>query len=462
MIIVLVPMIVLLSIVLIKKIPVIGGDIRVGLLCAGVLALLMGGIVNPIDWIKAFIDGIDRISWVIFLGIFGSIYSVTQVKLGTVNAIMSALKAKFYKSPKALVLCIMFVLILAGSLLGDAAAASTVVGVLTIGTLAAIGLSGEAICAIIVMGASLGSIMPPMTQALFLSASLVDTPVDPVLNIAYFTVSIIAVLTCIYVVIFMLRNVKQLEIDSPKKASQIMKENWVTMIPITALILVVLFRSINGPLKFDLMTSLLNAIPGGNGKTFLDILKGIPILKGISNGVVLCIIFAIIISFFFAKVRNQTKEVFATGLKNIKNSFTIQICAGFMLGSFYCAGQIEAVQVFAQGLDSNVLKIGGAVCLALIGMLVGSQSTAQNVIFSFFGPALVAAGVNPTYAALAGAHIAAAGQGAPPADLTTFLVSGIVGGNLNTKVDPLKSMFYSLPMCIFMFAVGIIMMYFPA
>jgi len=57
------------------------------------------------------------------------------------------------------------------------------------------------------------------------------------------------------------------------------------------------------------------------------------------------------------------------------------------------------------------------VALNAIGMLTGSQSTAQNVIFSFFGPALVAKGLDPVHVAIAGSHIASAGQGMPPAVL---------------------------------------------
>lgn len=97
--------------------------------------------------------------------------------------------------------------------------------------------------------------------------------------------------------------------------------------------------------------------------------------------------------------------------------------------------------------------------MILLGMLTGSQSTTQNVVFSFFGPALVAFGLNPTYAAVAGAHLASAGQGLPPADLTTFVVVGIVASQFGKKVDPLKSMFYSMPMCICFAAVGMAFLY---
>lgn len=97
--------------------------------------------------------------------------------------------------------------------------------------------------------------------------------------------------------------------------------------------------------------------------------------------------------------------------------------------------------------------------MLLMGMLTGSQSTAQNVVFSFFGPALVASGITTTYAAVAGAHLAAAGQGMPPADLTTFVVAGLISAQFGKKVDPVKSMLYSMPMCICFAVVGIVFMY---
>ena len=51
-----------------------------------------------------------------------------------------------------------------------------------------------------------------------------------------------------------------------------------------------------------------------------------------------------------------------------------------------------------------------------------------------------------------------AGQGMPPADLTTFVVAGLVGAQLNRKCDPVKSMMYSLPMCIcFIIIAGVLM-----
>lgn len=143
MIIVIVPFVLLLSIVLIKKIPYIGGNIQVGLLVAAVSALLMGGVFNPVSWVTAWIDGMDRIAWVLALSIFGSIYAETQVRIGTMDTVLNIFRSSFGKNPKGLVFCIILSLVLAGSLLGDSVAATTVIGVLVIKILAEMEMTGS-------------------------------------------------------------------------------------------------------------------------------------------------------------------------------------------------------------------------------------------------------------------------------------------------------------------------------
>lgn len=53
---VIIPLIVMIAIIVIKKIPFIGGKVHYALLAAGAVALLVGGIYNPMDWIKAYVD----------------------------------------------------------------------------------------------------------------------------------------------------------------------------------------------------------------------------------------------------------------------------------------------------------------------------------------------------------------------------------------------------------------------
>ncbi len=469
---VIIPMAVLLTIILGKKIPVIGGKINIALLITGALTLILAGQINLGEWAAAWVDGLNRLSWIIALSITGSLFAEISTRLGTVDTIISTLTAKFGKHPRILIICILFALVLAGSLLGDAIAAATVIGLLTIGILSSMNMSYERICAIIVMGACVGSIMPPMTQALALSSSLTGANPDEVIKLGYITVSIVFLIVALYCSIFLVNkdNVpganKDIEIKfADRKASEILKENWKSLIPMTALIIIVLLRTLDIPyISVDIGPEILKqfkfiTLPDGTVMNFYDWLSGITVLGGFSNGIVLSIICAIAISFFFPVIRINAKDIARQGFEKVSNTVTLQICCAFMLGSFYSSGAIETVSVFAQGLDGNVLKIGGVVAMILLGMLTGSQSTTQNVVFSFFGPALVSVGMDPVIAALAGANLANAGQGMPPADLTTFVVVGIVSAQFGKKVDPLKSMIYSLPMCLAFLAVGLVCLY---
>lgn len=469
---VIIPMAVLLIVVLVKKLPYVGGKINIALVITGALTLLLGGLFNPGQWVAAWIDGLNRLSWIIALSIVGSLFAEISMRLGTIDTIIGALTAKFGRHPRALIVCILFALTLAGSLLGDAIAAATVIGMLTIGILASMNISFEKISAIIVMGACVGSIMPPMTQALALASSLVGADADSVINIGYITVPIIFVVVAVYSAVFLVKkeNVPgangEIEIKfADRAAGQILKENWKSLIPLFFLIIVVLLRTVEIPfVSVDLGPTVLQSInfmtfADGTTMSLFDWLSGVSILNGLTNGIVLSIICAICVAFFFPAVNQNAGSIVHESFSKVKTTVILQICCAFMLGSFYAAGSIDAVSAFAQGLNGNVLKIGGALCMILLGMLTGSQSTTQNVVFSFFGPALVAYGLNPTLVGVAGAHLASAGQGLPPADLTTFVVVGIVSSQFGKKVDPLKSMFYSMPMCICMAIIGMFFLY---
>jgi hypothetical protein len=246
------------------------------------------------------------------------------------------------------------------------------------------------------------------------------------------------------------------ELMSQESFTQIFKSRWKTLIPLMFLVLLVIVDSIP---NIDILGAIFNHIVI-NGEPLLVWLSGILILKGFSNNIVLYLIIAMLVTFIFRTTRKGFGGILKTSIKNVKTPITILICAGFMIGAFNFGGQIEMLTNFALGLDNdNFLKWGGAAALTLVGMLTGSQSTAQTTIFTFFGPALEAVGVSTVDAAIAGAHLAAAGQGLPPADGITFVVAGLVGGMLGAKVDPIKSMFYSSVMCIYLFIVGIIFMY---
>lgn len=473
MIIVLVPIAVLLLLILVKRIPVIGGNINAALMITGALTLILSGIVNPGEWITAWIGGLDKLSWIIALSISGSLFAEIATRMGTIDTIMGALTAKFGKKPRALVACIMFALVLAGSLLGDAIAAAAVIGMLTVGILISMNMKYEKITSIIVMGACIGSIMPPMTQALALASSLVGTEADPVINVGFITVPLIFIIIVLYSSFFLVSKDnyaganKEVTIKySDEKAFDILKKNWKSLVPLGFLIIVVLLRTVKIPyVAVDLGPSILKNInfltlADESIVNLYDFLSNITIIGGLTNGIVLSILCAIGVAFMFKVVRDNAGSIIKESFNKVKLTVSLQICCAFMIGSFYYAGSIDAVSAFATGLNSQVLKIGGIISMMLLGMLTGSQSTTQNVVFSFFGPALVAIGIDPTHAAIAGAHLATAGQGLPPADLTTFVVAGIVASMTGKKVDPLKAMIYSVPMCICFLLVGVFFLFF--
>lgn len=197
MVTVIIPIVLLLVIILVPAIPKIGGEVRIGLLVAGVSAAFLGGL-GAADTVSAAISGIDKLAWVIMLSIFGSLYAESQVKLGTMDTVLNTFRSLFGNSSKGLIASIIFTLVLAGSLLGDAIAAATVIGFLVVSSLRDLRLNGEQISLIILMGAVIGSVMPPISQAIFLSSSLIGINPEPVLKVGYVTVGlgvVVAVIT---------------------------------------------------------------------------------------------------------------------------------------------------------------------------------------------------------------------------------------------------------------------------
>ncbi|MDR1944367.1 MAG: TRAP transporter large permease subunit [Synergistaceae bacterium] len=448
---VVIPFALLLSVVLIKKIPYIGGNVKWALLVGAVASLLFGGVYSPAKWVMSFIDGLNRLSWVMALAIVGGIYAETQSKIGTMSTVLESCRSAFGRTPKGLICVVMFVLALSGSLLGDAVASSVVIGVLVIKNLDELELTPEQICATIVMGSALGSIMPPISQAVIMASGLVGLDAaggDSAINWSYITVGVSFVICCVFVCAVFIK-VKQIPEDLiPKEsAGQILRKNWKSLIPLVVLMLIVIFRSGFG---MDVLKYL--------DPIFLPISK-IPVISGLNFAICKALYITLVICLFYKEVRSSFGQIVVKGLKNVMPCVGVQICASFLIGAFYAAGQVEAVKEFASNLDPNSLKIGGAVAMCLMGMVTGSQSSAQSVIFSLFGPALLVAGVPAVNAAVAGAHLAMAGQGMPPADLITFVVAGLVGGVVGKEVDMMKSMIYSSFMCLCFIAVAFIFMY---
>jgi TRAP-type C4-dicarboxylate transport system permease large subunit len=446
MVTVIIPIVLLLVIILVPAIPKIGGEVRIGLLVAGVSAAFLGGL-GAADTVSAAISGIDKLAWVIMLSIFGSLYAESQVKLGTMDTVLNTFRSLFGNSSKGLIASIIFTLVLAGSLLGDAIAAATVIGFLVVSSLRDLRLNGEQISLIILMGAVIGSVMPPISQAIFLSSSLIGINPEPVLKVGYVTVGlgvVVAVITGVRLV-----NMKKIpEALLPKQTfKQILSSHWYTLVPLALLVVIVVASSGFGFNIFERWTPFVR---------LSRLLNQYPIIQGITFPVVLAIIVALAVSFLFPRVRREAVPIFIGGLRKVNKTVQIQLCAGIMIGIFYEAGLIEMVKAFAESLEPTAMKWGGGFATILVGMLTGSQTTAQTVIVTFLGPVLMNLGVEPVNTALGAAHLAMAGQSMPPVGLTTFVIVGIVGGIMNEKVDPVKVMILALPLTVYFAISGFI------
>ena len=456
MITVIVPVIVLIVLIMVKKIPFVGGKVTYALIIAGLLALLMGGVFTPLQWILAWIDGIDKLAWIMALNIFGSIYAASQTEMKTLDLVLNVARVSLGRSPKGLIVAIILVLGLAGSLLGDSVASATVVGILVIGILSDMQISAAGIGCIIMMGASLGSIMPPITQAVFLASSLAQVDTTPVVNISYITVGIGFVICTIYAV-FAFVKIKALpeHLIPNKTAGQIMHGNWHLMLPLAVLILLVILQTAAG----------INLVQMATGP-LMGWLSNITILKGLSNNIVTFLITATLVSLFFKPVRKNLPKVVKNGVVGALPAVKVELGAALLLGAFYAAGQIEAVQAFAASMEAGALKVSGGLGILLISALTGSQSTGQNTIFSFLAPALASVGVDPVHAAVASAHIASGGQAFPPVSAPALAISAVVEsilvqklGKDAGKVDPIRVMVLTLPMSIYFVIVGFLFLF---
>ena len=456
MITVIVPVLVLIVLIMVKKIPFVGGKVTYALIIAGLLALLMGGVFNPLQWVLAWIDGIDKLAWIMALNIFGSIYAASQTEMKTLDLVLNVARVSLGRSPKGLIVAIILVLGLAGSLLGDSVASATVVGILVIGILSDMQISAAGIGCIIMMGASLGSIMPPITQAVFLASSLAQVDTTPVVNISYITVGIGFVICTIYAV-FAFVKIKALpeHLIPNKTAGQIMHGNWHLMLPLAVLILLVILQKAAG----------INLVQMATGP-LMGWLSNITILKGLSNNIVTFLITATLVSLFFKPVRKNLPKVVKNGVVGALPAVKVELGAALLLGAFYAAGQIEAVQAFAASMEAGALKVSGGLGILLISALTGSQSTGQNTIFSFLAPALASVGVDPVHAAVASAHIASGGQAFPPVSAPALAISAVVEsilvqklGKDAGKVDPIRVMVLTLPMSIYFVIVGFLFLF---
>jgi len=453
---VIIPLVLLFAIILIRRIPWIGGNIEAALLISGISMALLAGL-RPWEYVEATADGLDRMAWVIALSFFGALYAETQVRLGSIDTTMDLLRKVFGNSPRGLIAATFITLVIGASLLGDAIATATVIGLLVIHSLAAMGVKPVQIGMIILLGASLGSIMPPVSQAIVLSASLVETDVVPVIRVAFLTVGVGVVLA----ILESFRFVKKRRAVDAEQGSitglapvppvgTLLRTRGYTLLPMLVLLIIVL---LNTAWEIDLFA----LIPGVSHA--VAALAEVPVLSGLANSIVLAIIVATFVAFCFPSVHAMPINTVAEGTKKVGRTIRLQLCAGVLVGMVYASGVVETIAEAAAGMQGEAITVGGIIALIVIGMLTGSQTASQTIVVPFMAPLLEQLGVDPFNIALGASHIAAGGQNFPPVGLTAFVVSGLVGGTLNTKVDPVKVMLLALPNSIYIVTVGAIALF---
>lgn len=447
-----IPFAVLIAIVVFKKIPYIGGKTPYALLIAAVLVVALSGHIAPSYWGGAIVEGLTRMGWVICLCIFVNFYSQTQMRLGTIDAVVCMLRSLFGGSQKALLLTTMLALIFSGAFTGSTMACTTIVGMLVARSLYDCGLSAEKTTATVVIGAMLGSLMPPISSSFFGSSAISGVDVGVVLNEGYKVIGI-SVLVAILYVVFILGG-KQREgfaFDNKReKIGDIWRECRVRMIPMFLLIMIIILKQC-----FD-----INVMAMTVGK-LISPLNNVPVVKSIiSNYLVLAFLVVGFVGFIYPEVHKDAKGVFKGAYKTSTYIVPVMFAAACLVGAVVTTGGLDMVSEAASKLNPHVLIIGGAVAMCAMGMITGGDSSALNTIFPFFFPAVTAIGVPALNATMAGSLITVAGQAFPPCDTLVFMACGVLSGVLGVKkIDPMKVMILDLPIGIFLTAFGMFYLY---
>ncbi len=455
--IVLIPIAFLILVSMLKRLPLIGGNLTVAFAGAGLLSLWLGGAHDPSAWFAPWLKSMDSIAFIFFIIIFGAIFSALQIESGAMGVVLNILRALWGKTPQGLVLATLVALYFGGSLMGTVAAVGAVIGILIVPAMDEMKINEDLICAIVVTGASMGGMMPPVSNAIILACGLVGIDEHEALLISYGTVGIgLAVIAFFFCKVYIGNKYSLPEHLIPKETAwEIFSKNWTKLIPIFVLILIVMLNSIPS-LKFNLPKYLLSLIPYGKATLFAAIAK-VPFAGKIVHNIVMAMIAAIVVNILldFSLVKRVGAKL-KMQMKAIIEPEAVLIATAFFLGAFKIGGQNAAIAAWAKSLDSSLLIFGGAAALLVAGMLTGGQSTAQGMLVPILAPAWTAIGISKLHIALASAHLSMAGQGFPPCDMNTFIIAGLIGAIIGRPVNPLRSMMYSAPYCIYLFIVGII------
>lgn len=444
--------IVLIVIVMFKQIPYIGGKVPYALLVGAVLIMVLSGNFAPSAWFAAIIEGLNRMGWVICLCIFVNFYSQTQIRLGTIDAVVRMLRAIFGTSPRALLISTFIALVFCGAFTGSTMACTTVVGMLVARSLYEAGLSAEKVASTIVMGAMLGSLMPPISSSFFSSSALSGVDVNLVLNEAYKVISLVVVVTLLYVVFVLGRTTRKDFVfnGEREKIGDIWRAYRKNMIPMFLLIVIIVLKQC-----FD-----INIMAMTVGK-LLSPLSGVPVVGSIiSNYLVLAFLVIALIGFIYPQVHKEPKEVLKDTYKVCTYIVPVMLSAACLVGAVVTTGGLDMVAEAASQLNPHALIIGGTAAMAVMGMITGGDSSALNAIFPFFFPALTAIGIPALNVTMAGSLISVAGQALPPSDTLVFMACGMLSGILGVKkIDPMKVMMIGMPISVLLIGCGLFYLY---
>lgn len=453
---VIIPLIFLIGISIFKKIPKVGGNLIVAFVGAGLLALGLGGAWDPRAWFSPWMSSLDSVAFIVYIVLFGSVFSLLQTETGAMETVLNILRALFGRTAKGLVFASLVALYFGGALMGTVAAVGAVIGLLIVPSLDDMDMDPDLICAIIVTGASMGGMMPPVSNAVILSCSLLGIDATSALLVSYITVGIgLVVISWFFCRVYVGDRYQIPESAIPKESAwTIFRSNGKRLIPLAVLIVLVMLNSIPA-IKFDFAKALLNLVKLGDGTLYTKLSK-VPFLGKLLNNIVTSMLVAIVTCFLVdrglaGKLRGKLKKQ----LRQIVGPEIILVVTAFFLGSFKLGGQNAAIAAWAESMNSPMLlMVGGSAAIVIAGMLTGGQSTAQTMLIPLISPAWSAIGMSATSIALVSSHMAMAGQGLPPADMNTFIIAGLLSGLLGKKVDPLRSMYYSAPYCIYLILVG--------
>ncbi len=186
--------------------------------------------------------------------------------------------------------------------------------------------------------------MPPISQGFALSSSLVEANPDAVVRVGYGTIAVIVLFICLYVGLFLVKKGTKLSPDAAashqgQTAGQILKNNWITLVPLMVLVVVIFFRTIGVPQIRDFVPDILGCIQSVRRLVHSGCPEKHHYFKRCDEWN--CSFYFVChnkLPFCFQRYAVTWKDTLSTGVKNVKVTVLIQLCAAFMLGSFYAGG----------------------------------------------------------------------------------------------------------------------------